>query len=95
MKSKKKIIIISSIIVLIILFIILFTIFNSNKAEDDKILTRQMRLSVTFPSSYKPYIDELEKKYPNWEFKALYTNLDWKYVIAQCLLLLHMLSKLC
>lgn len=81
MKSKKKIIIISSIIVLIILFIILFTIFNSNKAEDDKILTRQMRLSVTFPSSYKPYIDELEKKYPNWEFKALYTNLDWKYVI--------------
>ena len=81
MKSKKKIITISSIIVLIILFIILFTIFNSNKAEDDKILTRQMRLSDTFPSSYKPYIDELEKKYPNWEFKALYTNLDWKYVI--------------
>ena len=81
MKSKKKIIIISSIIVLIILFIILFTIFNSNKAEDDKILTRQMRLSDTFPSSYKPYIDELKKKYPNWEFKALYTNLDWKYVI--------------
>ena len=81
MKSKKKIIIISSIIVLIILFIILFTIFNSNKAEDDKILTKQMRLSDTFPSSYKPYIDELEKKYPNWEFKALYTNLDWKYVI--------------
>ena len=81
MKSKKKIIIISSIIVLIILFIILFTIFNSNKAEDDKILTRQMRLSDTFPSSYKPYIDELEKKYPNWVFKALYTNLDWKYVI--------------
>ena len=81
MKNKKKIIIISSIIVLIILFIILFTIFNSNKAEDDKILTRQMRLSDTFPSSYKPYIDELEKKYPNWEFKALYTNLDWKYVI--------------
>ena len=81
MKSKKKIIIISSIIVLIILFIILFTIFNSNKAEDDKILTRQMRLSDTFSSSYKPYIDELEKKYPNWEFKALYTNLDWKYVI--------------
>ena len=81
MKSKKKIIIISSIIVLIILFIILFTIFNFNKAEDDKILTRQMRLSDTFPSSYKPYIDELEKKYPNWEFKALYTNLDWKYVI--------------
>ena len=40
-----------------------------------------MRLSDTFPSSYKPYIDELEKKYPNWEFKALYTNLDWKYVI--------------
>ena len=38
-------------------------------------------LSDIFPDSYKPYINELKSKYPNWEFKALYTNLDWDYVI--------------
>ena len=34
-----------------------------------------------FPESYKPYLEELLKKHPNWKFKALYTNLDWNYVI--------------
>lgn len=34
-----------------------------------------------FPDSYKPYLLELQKKHPNWEFTALYTNLDWNYVI--------------
>lgn len=36
-----------------------------------------------FPDSYKPYLEELAKKHPNWKFTALYTNLDWKYVIDQ------------
>lgn len=35
----------------------------------------------SFPESYKPYLQELQKKYPNWKFTALYTGLDWKYVI--------------
>lgn len=34
-----------------------------------------------FPDSYKPYLYELKKKYPNWEFTALYTGLDWNTVI--------------
>ena len=34
-----------------------------------------------FPESYRPYLIELQKKHPNWKFTALYTNLDWKYVI--------------
>ena len=34
-----------------------------------------------FPESYKQYLLELQKKHPNWHFTALYTNLDWKYVI--------------
>ncbi len=34
-----------------------------------------------FPNTYKPYLLELQKKHPNWNFIALYTNLDWKYVI--------------
>ena len=34
-----------------------------------------------FPESYNPYLEILKQKYPNWDFIALYTNLDWKYVI--------------
>ena len=29
-----------------------------------------------FPISYQGYLKELEKKHPNWNFTALYTNLD-------------------
>lgn len=36
-----------------------------------------------FPTSYQPYLKELTKKHSNWKFKALYTNLDWNYVINQ------------
>ena len=35
-----------------------------------------------FPESYRPYLYELKKKYPNWVFTALYTGLDWNYVIS-------------
>ena len=34
-----------------------------------------------FPESYQPYLEELKKNHPNWSFTALYTNLDWDYVI--------------
>lgn len=37
----------------------------------------------SFPSSYQPYLREIAKKHSNWKFKALYTNLDWNYVINQ------------
>lgn len=36
-----------------------------------------------FPSNYQPYLRELAKKHPNWKFTALYTNLDWNYVINE------------
>ena len=36
-----------------------------------------------FPSSYQSYLKEILKKHPNWKFTALYTNLDWNYVISQ------------
>lgn len=82
---KKKIIIIASIIIVfIIVFIVLFTIWGSSKEEnalEGARLANGMLLSASFPDAYQPYIDELKKKYPNWEFKALYTNLDWNYVI--------------
>ncbi len=34
-----------------------------------------------FPESYQGYLEELKKENPNWSFTALYTNLDWDYVI--------------
>ena len=34
-----------------------------------------------FPESYKPYLEVLQKKHPEWSFTALYTELDWNYVI--------------
>lgn len=37
----------------------------------------------SFPSSYQPYLQELAKIHPNWKFTALYTNLDWNYVINE------------
>ena len=85
--SKRKLIIISIIAGFIVAFIVMFNIFELNEADSEKQaeknnqLTRQMYLSNDFPEEYQPYIDELKKKYPNWEFKALYTNLDWDYVI--------------
>ena len=30
-----------------------------------------------FPNSYKPYLRELHKKYPNWTFQAVKTGLEW------------------
>lgn len=35
----------------------------------------------SFPSSYQPYLRELQKNHPNWRFISLYTDLDWNYVI--------------
>lgn len=35
----------------------------------------------SFPQSYQPYLQELQKKYPEWKFSALYIDLDWDYVI--------------
>lgn len=34
-----------------------------------------------FPESYKASLRQLHALYPNWEFKAYHTNLDWKTVI--------------
>ncbi len=78
LKNKKLWGILSLIIIgLIILFFFVFSLFDEDVAEN------KVTLSDKFPDSYKPYIEELKKQYPNWSFKALYTNLDWNYVISK------------
>lgn len=74
MKKTKKYILLC--ILILLLSLILFTLFKvdaSNKLDGIE----------NFPTSYQPYLRELAKKHPNWKFKALYTNLDWTYVINQ------------
>lgn len=35
-----------------------------------------------FPESYKVMLRELHAKFPNWQFKAINTGLDWNQVVA-------------
>ena len=60
----------------LLIFIILFI-------ELKAIASTKLDGISNFPDSYKPYLEKLQKKHPNWKFTALYTNLDWKYVIDE------------
>ena len=62
-----------------IIFVILLTIYVSSK-KNVKATTMADGIE-NFPESYQPYLEELKKKHPNWTFTALYTSLDWNYVI--------------
>ena len=73
-KLKRQIIIISIIIISIFMIAIL------NLKSDASVKLNGIE---NFPSSYQPYLKELSNKYPDWKFTALYTNLDWNYVINQ------------
>lgn len=35
-----------------------------------------------FPDSYKPYLRTIHEKYPNWEFRAVQTGVDWNTLVA-------------
>lgn len=65
------------------IFLIIITIFTicifTNKVQAS---TKKEGID-NFPIQYQPYLRELAKKHPNWKFTALYTNLDWTYVINQ------------
>ena len=58
------------------IFLIIFT-FSKKNVE----ATTMVDGIENFPESYQPYLEELKKNHPNWTFTALYTNLDWNYVI--------------
>ncbi len=62
-----------------IIFVILLTIYVSSK-KNVKATTMADGIE-NFPESYQPYLEELKKNHPNWTFTALYTSLDWNYVI--------------
>ena len=74
MKTKKLIII--SIIIITILLVLLYL-------KNESISKEGQQGIENFPSSYKPYLELIAKKHPNWTFTPLYTDLDWDYVISQ------------
>ena len=71
---NKKIIYSICICVLIILAMFLYS-------KEEVKASNQLDGIENFPESYRPYLEELQKNHPNWTFTALYTNLDWEYVI--------------
>lgn len=76
----KKIINIIKYIVITVLFLsIIIVLFHYYKVD----ASSKLEGIENFPSSYQPYLREILKKHPNWKFTALYTNLDWNYVISQ------------
>lgn len=76
-RKYNKFFISAFIIILLLSFIYLFFFLFSNHT-----LAADRKEEIeNFPDSYQPYLKELQKKYPNWRFTALYTGLDWKYVI--------------
>ena len=57
----------------------LFTGDGSDSASD---VDFETKLTLQgFPESYKPYLRKLHEKYPNWEFEAFLTGLDWNETI--------------
>lgn len=76
--KNKNIFIIILLTILLLLILLLLSYFHYQAKASTKLNGIEK-----FPTSYRPYLKELAKKHPNWKFTALYTNLDWNYVIDQ------------
>lgn len=59
-------------------FITILSIFTQKNIASEK-----KEGIENFPISYQSYLRELKVRYPNWNFIALYTNLDWNTVIDE------------
>lgn len=87
MKIKKKTY--SILIILLVISIIMPVFYNVINAKiTTNIPKNELKYdandnSSVFPDSYKQYIQKLKQEHPNWQFKALYTNLDWTFSINQ------------
>ena len=81
---NKKIKIISLILILTISINILTSIIIKNKtyAVTQSFSTDINGINDSKYPGIKAKIKELQSKYPNWNFKILYTGLDWNSVIA-------------
>ncbi len=76
-KIKRYIITLILFLCLILVLILGLSILQRTKAST------KLEGINNFPASYQPYLREIAKNHSNWNFTALYTNLDWTYVINQ------------
>lgn len=81
---EKKIKIISMTLILTIIFNILISIIYVNKtyATTQSVSTDINAINDSKYAGIKDRINALKNKYPNWNFKILYTGLDWNDVIT-------------
>ena len=63
----------------IVFFVVIFLIISCNQQSQ---ASTKLSGIESFPDSYKPYLYELKRKHPNWEFTALYTGIDWNTAIS-------------
>ena len=83
MKNKKYIKIISIICMLVFIFNTVISPLSNFNTVLAKIYDNLpvSYINEVFPDSYKPYIEELKKIYPNSVFKAVHTNVDWNLLV--------------
>lgn len=72
--TKKAIAVFSVIIVFLNIFSLFGTVFAAEGFEQELI-------NEGFPYAYRVYLTALHKKYPEWVFKALVTNLDFNVAV--------------
>lgn len=80
MQEKKR-------LILIVIFILTFAIINLIMTKPVQAVeqTRSTEIDKIDEQKYpevKQMIQDLQQKYPNWNFKVLYTGLDWNEVIV-------------
>ena len=74
--------IVSTLIVFTIISYSLMSIFNSNIANAQSVSSDIGSIDTSKYPGIKNMIQSLQSQYPNWNFKILYTGLDWSSVIA-------------
>lgn len=79
LKNIFKKIFISNILIIYMMCTI-FSTFNSIFAYE---VSEYKDGIEAFPSSYKEALNKLKKEHPNWNFVAVYTNLDFNYVVKE------------
>lgn len=79
---KNKLRFISLIIVFVMLINVLLICFGQNKVHAQSISTDINSIDTSRYPGIQDRIYQLKAKYPNWNFKILYTGLNWNDVIA-------------
>lgn len=75
MKKNRKISAFTALLFSVIAAVV-FSLAAFAASDDD--FEKQLAL---FPESYRPYLRQLHKDYPEWSFEPFYTGLDWETVI--------------